>query len=81
MEKIPGLSDESLFYIFYDAPRDAEQEYAAMELTNRNWRYHKGLGLWITKEQSFGEPRQISADAEAGRYIVFNIKTWTREGV
>ena len=82
LEKIPGLSEESLFYIFYDTPRDVEQEYAAMELTNRNWRYHKTLGLWITKDASgYGEPKPISNDAEHGRYVVFNVKNWAKEHV
>ena len=31
-EKIPGFTDETLFYIFYTQPRDIMQELAATEL-------------------------------------------------
>ena len=31
-EKIPGFSDETLFWIFYTQPRDIMQELAATEL-------------------------------------------------
>ena len=31
-EKLPGLSDETLIYIFYTQPRDVIQEMAAGEL-------------------------------------------------
>ena len=31
-EKIPGFSDETLFWIFYTQPRDIMQELAASEL-------------------------------------------------
>ena len=31
-QKIPGFSDETLFWIFYTQPRDIMQELAATEL-------------------------------------------------
>ena len=40
---------ETLFYIFYNMPRDTLQAYAATELYNRDWRYHKDLKLWFTR--------------------------------
>jgi hypothetical protein len=32
---------ETLFYIFYAMPKDQLQGYAAQELYNRKWKYHK----------------------------------------
>lgn len=32
VDKIPGFSDETLFWIFYTQPRDILQEQAAAEL-------------------------------------------------
>ncbi|MCJ1421366.1 hypothetical protein MMC32_007729 [Xylographa parallela] len=78
-EKISSFSDETLFYMFYTMPRDVMQEVAAIELTGRNWRYHKELKVWLTKDPQFGDPQPISHEAERGRYVVFNEKMWQRE--
>ncbi|PKI31173.1 probable NOT transcription complex subunit VIP2 isoform X1 [Punica granatum] len=40
---------ETLFYIFYSMPKDEAQLYAANELHNRGWLYHKDLRLWLTR--------------------------------
>ena len=34
---------ETLFYIFYAMPRDVLQAYAAQELYQRDWQYHRDL--------------------------------------
>ena len=78
-EKIQSFSDETLFFIFYTMVRDVMQEVAAIELTNRNWRYHKVHMIWLTKDPQFGDPTPISNEAERGRYVVFNEKLWQRE--
>ena len=39
------------------------------------------MRLWLTKDTSFADPQPISSDAERGRYVVFNDKTWMRESV
>jgi len=44
--------DTTLFYIFYAMVNDKMQVYAAKELYQRNWCYHKGLQLWLHKLQS-----------------------------
>lgn len=77
-DKMSGFSDETLFWIFYTEVRDVKQEQAAIELTNRNWRYHKELMMWLTKDVSMGEPVQISESAEKGSYVFFNYRTWQR---
>ena len=76
-QKIQNLTEETLFYIFYTMPRDSMQEAAAVELTNRNWRYHKELKLWLTKDP-LSEPVQQTAQAERGIYIFFDPSTWEK---
>lgn len=65
---------ETLFYIFYNMPRDTLQAYAATELYNRDWRYHKDLKLWFTKASRAG-----SADTQKGQYIYFDINEWKKK--
>ena len=43
---------ETLFYIFYSMPKDVMQAYAAQELYNREWRFHKTAQLWFTQARS-----------------------------
>ncbi|BGP49988.1 transcriptional regulator [Rhodotorula kratochvilovae] len=75
--KIGNFSDETLFFIFYSQPRDAMQEMAAHELYKHNWRYHKELRLWLTKEAGT-EPVQKTATFERGSYIFFDPVLWER---
>ncbi|GAA6016166.1 hypothetical protein JCM11491_003749 [Sporobolomyces phaffii] len=75
--KIGNFSDETLFFIFYSQPRDAMQEMAAHELYKHNWRYHKELKLWLTKEAGT-EPVQKTATFERGSYIFFDPVLWER---
>lgn len=44
------------------------QEMAAHELYKHNWRYHKDLKLWLTKEAGT-EPVQKTATFERGSYM------------
>lgn len=75
--KIQSFSDETLFYIFYMKPRDTLQEYAARELVARNWRYHKDIQVWLTKDSNV-EPVLISQDVEKGVYIFFDPHNWEK---
>jgi CCR4-NOT transcription complex subunit 2 len=65
---------ETLFYIFYNMPRDTLQAYAATELYNRDWRYHKDLTLWFTRAT-----RQGADDGQKGQYIYFDITEWRKK--
>jgi hypothetical protein len=38
---------ETLFYMFFTAPRDIKQAVAAQELYRREWRYHGELMIWL----------------------------------
>jgi CCR4-NOT transcription complex subunit 2 len=75
--KIQSFSDETLFYIFYMRPRDTLQEYAARELVARNWRYHKDIQVWLTKDSNV-EPVLISQDVEKGVYVFFDPHNWEK---
>lgn len=72
-----AFTDETLFFIFYSQPRDAAQEAAAEQLYKRNWRYHKDLHLWLTKDVG-SEPTQKTATYERGTYIFFDPNIWER---
>lgn len=52
--------------IFFDSPR-----------YKHNWRYHKDLRLWLTKEAGT-EPTQKTQSYERGSYIVFDPSSWER---
>lgn len=49
--------------------------------TNRNWRYHKELKQWLTKDVSYPEPTPISPEAERGFYVFFDPTSWQRTRV
>lgn len=75
--KVANFSDETLFFIFYSTPRDVLQEVAAMELHHRNWRFHKELQLWLTKEHNM-EPAQKTPMFEKGQYVFWDVESWQR---
>jgi CCR4-NOT transcription complex subunit 2 len=47
---------------------------------NRNWRYHKKLQQWLTKDDMM-VPQTLGNGTERGYYIFFDIKQWSRERV
>lgn len=77
-QKAQAFSEETLFYMFYAHPKDALQEVAAQELYSRNWRYHKELRVWITKESSTTIV-QKSTHGEQGTYTIWDPDSWTKE--
>ncbi|KAF8527030.1 hypothetical protein BU17DRAFT_74080 [Hysterangium stoloniferum] len=76
--KVAAFSDETLFFMFYSSPRDALQEVAAQELWNRNWRWHKDLRHWLTKETGT-PPSQKVPGGEAGTYTFWDPEAWAKE--
>ncbi len=63
---------ESLFYIFYNMPKDALQIFAAKELYARDWRYHKDTKLWFTRVDGSHPDRPRG-------YEYFDINAWDRK--
>ena len=58
-------------------PRDVLQESAAQELYNRNWRFHKELKVWLSKEAG-SETLAKTATFERGVFTVFEQETWVK---
>lgn len=65
---------ETLFYIFYAMPRDILQAYAAQELYNRDWRYHKDLKLWFHRHTE--ALRGVKPSPH--QFIVFDTASWEK---
>lgn len=74
-DRISSFNDLTLFFIFYTKPRDILQELSARELNRRNWRYHKELQVWLTKDTN-SEPKAAGIGAEEGTYIFFDPVSW-----
>ncbi|XP_057480590.1 probable NOT transcription complex subunit VIP2 isoform X1 [Actinidia eriantha] len=66
---------DTVFYIFYSMPKDEAQLYAANELYNRGWFYHRELRLWFIRVSNM-EPLVKTNTYERGSYICFDPNTW-----
>lgn len=64
------FSLETLFYIFFNMPRDMLQAYAAAELYNRGWKYHRELKCWFVCQED---------ESGHSRWICFDPRTWERQ--
>ncbi|OWB80216.1 hypothetical protein B5S32_g4475 [[Candida] boidinii] len=73
--RLSGFNSETLFFIFYAKPKDVLQELAARELNKRNWRYHKDLQVWLTKDSN-SEPTPNGPGSERGTYVFFDPASW-----
>ncbi|KAM1473333.1 hypothetical protein ACFX2I_029481 [Malus domestica] len=69
------FSVETLFYIFYSMPKDEAQLYAAYELNNRGWFYHKEHRLWFIRVPNM-EPLVKTNAYEKGSYHCFDPNTF-----
>jgi CCR4-NOT transcription complex subunit 2 len=76
--KIHSFNEETLFWIFYSCPADVKQAMAAAELHNRNWRWHKKLQVWLTKDEHM-TPQPLSPNHERGYYIVWDTASWHKD--
>jgi len=68
---------ETLFYIFYNMPKDTLQVYAAKELYNREWMYHKDLKLWFTRPVP-EKGKELSSVGDTAGFIFFDVNSWER---
>ncbi|XP_040941895.1 probable NOT transcription complex subunit VIP2 isoform X3 [Gossypium hirsutum] len=62
---------DTLFYIFYSMPKDEAQLYAANELYNRGWFYHKEHWCWFIRVPNV-EPLVKTNTYERGSYHCFD---------
>ncbi|KAK8262698.1 hypothetical protein V6Z11_D13G276800 [Gossypium hirsutum] len=62
---------DTLFYIFYSMPKDEAQLYAANELYNRGWFYHKEHRCWFIRVPNV-EPLVKTNTYERGSYHCFD---------
>ncbi|POR37551.1 NOT2 family protein, partial [Tolypocladium paradoxum] len=76
--KIQSFNEETLFWIFYSCPADVKQQMAAVELHSRNWRWHKKLQIWLTKDEHM-TPQILSPNHERGYYIVWDTNNWRKD--
>ncbi|KAJ2979439.1 hypothetical protein NQ176_g3250 [Zarea fungicola] len=76
--KTPSFNEETLFWIFYSCPADIKQQMAAQELHTRNWRWHRKLQIWLTKDEQMA-PQILGPNHERGYYIVWDANHWQRE--
>lgn len=53
------------------------QEIAAQELWNRNWRFHKELRVWLTKETGTS-PSQKQPGGETGMFTIWDSENWEK---
>ncbi|PVH62203.1 hypothetical protein PAHAL_3G236300 [Panicum hallii] len=65
----------TLFYIFYSMPKDVAQLYAANELYNKGWFYHKDYRVWLTRAPN-AAPLVKTPLHERGSYICFDPNIW-----
>ncbi|KAK2424891.1 putative NOT transcription complex subunit VIP2 [Trifolium repens] len=66
---------ETLFYIFYSMPKDEAQLYAANELYERKWFYHKEHRMWYIRAPNT-EPLVKTNTYERGSYLCFDPSTF-----
>jgi CCR4-NOT transcription complex subunit 2 len=77
------FSTETLILIFYGYPRDLVQVYAALELFNRGWRYHKELKTWFARsgpgvESLAPDPSDAKSISSSGNQLVyFDLHNWS----
>ncbi|TQV98729.1 hypothetical protein V2A60_007565 [Cordyceps javanica] len=76
--KTPSFNEETLFWIFYSCPADIKQQMAAQELHTRNWRWHRKLQIWLTKDEQMA-PQILGPNHERGWYIIWDANHWQRE--
>ncbi|ETW60649.1 hypothetical protein PFMC_03349 [Plasmodium falciparum CAMP/Malaysia] len=69
------LQTETLFYIFYNLPRDVLQAYAASELYIRKWIYHIIYKKWFTPNNATST---INLE-KCASWIYFDPLTWSKK--
>lgn len=84
-EKLPpiqmeNLSDDNLFFIFYNFCGETHQILAAQALYDRHWRFHITEKFWITRQkvQSSQGLFDATGSGERNIYMIFDHLQWKR---
>ncbi|XP_046890834.1 CCR4-NOT transcription complex subunit 2 isoform X3 [Hypomesus transpacificus] len=75
--KLARYGEDLLFYLYYMNGGDLLQLLAAVELFNRDWRYHKEERVWITRAPGM-EPSLKTNAYERGTYYFFDCLNWRK---
>ncbi|KAK3544941.1 hypothetical protein QTP86_029212, partial [Hemibagrus guttatus] len=75
--KLSRYGEDLLFYLYYMNGGDLLQLLAAVELFNRDWRYHKEERMWITRAPGM-EPMMKTNSYERGTYYFFDCLNWRK---
>ncbi|XP_066525347.1 CCR4-NOT transcription complex subunit 2-like isoform X2 [Hoplias malabaricus] len=75
--KLSRYGEDLLFYLYYMNGGDLLQLLAAVELFNRDWRYHKDERVWITRAPGM-EPTLKTNTYERGTYYFFDCLNWRK---
>ncbi|XP_017294916.1 CCR4-NOT transcription complex subunit 2 [Kryptolebias marmoratus] len=75
--KLSRYGEDLLFYLYYMNGGDLLQLLAAVELFNRDWRYHKEERVWITRAPGM-EPTLKTNSYERGTYYFFDCLNWRK---
>ncbi|KAK0722231.1 hypothetical protein B0T26DRAFT_770521 [Lasiosphaeria miniovina] len=78
--KMQSFNEETLMWIFYSCPGDVKQQMVAVELTNRNWRWHKKIQVWLTKDDMM-VPQALGPTHERGYYVIWDTANWRKERI
>ena len=71
-EHLVKFQQETLFYMFYELPRDLLQAYAAQELYRRDWRYHGELKVWMKMRS----PQDLMQSHPTLNFVYFDVSSW-----
>lgn len=77
-QRVALFQDETLFYLFYKHPGTVIQELTYLELRKRNWRYHKTLKAWLTKDPMMEPVVSQDGQSERGSYVFFDPQRWEK---
>ncbi|KAG5830529.1 hypothetical protein ANANG_G00311620 [Anguilla anguilla] len=75
--KLSRHGEDLLFYLYYMNGGDLLQLLAAVELFNRDWRYHKEERVWITRAPGM-DPTLKTNTYERGTYYFFDCLNWRK---
>ncbi|XP_053435878.1 CCR4-NOT transcription complex subunit 2-like [Nycticebus coucang] len=75
--KLGRYGEDLLFYLYYMNRGDVLQIFAAIELYNRSWRYHKEERIWISRVPGI-DPTMRTNTYERGIYYFFDYLNWRK---